>query len=103
MKSSRRTFLAFATVAAVGGAAWSAHTVPAVAAGVRFDRDTFDAALAAGKPILVEISAPWCSVCRAQKAILADLFADTRYADIVSLDIDFDSQKEAVRAFGAQR
>ena len=62
-----------------------------------------DAALAEGRPILIEVSAPWCSVCRAQKAVLAELFADPRYARIVALDIDFDSQVEAVRAFGAQR
>jgi thioredoxin 1 len=103
MKPSRRAFLAAATAVAVGATAWSAHTVSATAAAVRFDQAAFDAALAEGRPILIEVSAPWCSVCRAQKAVLAELFADPRYARIVALDIDFDSQVEAVRAFGAQR
>ena len=31
-----------------------------------FDQKAFEAAQAAGKPILVEVNAPWCPVCRAQ-------------------------------------
>jgi thioredoxin-like negative regulator of GroEL len=68
-----------------------------------FDQQTFEMALADRKPMLVEISAPWCPVCRAQKAILADLFAEPRFADMVVLDVDFDSRKDVVRALSAQR
>jgi thioredoxin 1 len=38
-----------------------------------FDQKAFEAAQAAGKPILVEVYAPWCPVCRAQAPILAKL------------------------------
>lgn len=68
-----------------------------------FDQAAFDAALAEGRPVLVEISAPWCPVCRAQKAILADLFAQERFADMLLLEVDFDSRKDVVRALGAQK
>ena len=44
MKPSRRAFLAAATAVAVGATAWSAHTVSATAAAVRFDQAAFDAA-----------------------------------------------------------
>ena len=30
----------------------------------------FDAAQAAGKPILVEVHAPWCPTCKAQQSVL---------------------------------
>ena len=68
MNPTRRASLAAATAVAVGATAWSAHTVSATAAAVRFDQAAFDAALAEGRPILVEVSAAWCSVCRAQPA-----------------------------------
>lgn len=102
MTPSRRAFLALA-VAATGGAAWAAHSVAAVGKTAAFDQRAFETALAAGKPILVEISAPWCSVCRTQQKVLADLFGEQRFAGIVALDVDFDSQGDVVRAFRAQR
>ena len=38
-----------------------------------YDQAAFDAAQAAGKPILVEISASWCPICKAQAPILSRL------------------------------
>lgn len=102
MTPSRRAFLALA-VAATGGAAWAAHSVAEAGSSAGFEQGAFEAALAAGKPVLVEISAPWCSVCRAQKKILSELFADPRFTGVVALDVDFDSQGDVVRAFRAQR
>lgn len=34
-----------------------------------FTQTSFDAANAAGKPILVEVTAPWCPTCKAQAPI----------------------------------
>ena len=62
----------------------------------------FDAAQKAGKPILVEIHATWCPTCKAQTPILARLEADPKYAALQVFHVDFDSQKEAVRRFGAR-
>jgi thioredoxin 1 len=62
----------------------------------------FDAAKAAGKPILLEVTAPWCPTCKAQKPILAELTADPKFKDLVVLEIDFDSQKEPLRALKVQ-
>jgi thioredoxin-like negative regulator of GroEL len=67
-----------------------------------FDQQAFDAALAEGRPVLVEISAPWCPVCKTQKEILADLLAEARFARMLLLEVDFDSRKDVVRALGAQ-
>jgi thiol-disulfide isomerase/thioredoxin len=68
-----------------------------------FDAATFDAALAAGKPMLVEISASWCPTCRAQKAVFAELLQEPRFADLLILEVDFDTRKDVVRALGARR
>ena len=38
-----------------------------------FDQAAFDAAQAAGKPILVEVTAPWCPTCKAQAPTLSKL------------------------------
>lgn len=71
---------------------------PAAAAERRpFSDAAFDAAQAAGKPILVEVTAPWCPACRAQKPHIDAVAADPRMADAVLFTVDFDSQKDALR------
>ncbi|MCJ2112072.1 thioredoxin family protein [Methylobacterium sp. E-025] len=62
-----------------------------------YSQEAFDAAQKAGKPILVEVSAPWCPICKTQKPILAKLSADPRFKDLQIFDIDFDSQKDLLR------
>ena len=90
---ARRKFLALA------GAALA---VPANAATKPFSAAAFAAAQAADKPILVEVSAPWCPVCRVQKPILARLLADPRFAEYVPFEIDFDTRKDALRIVNAR-
>ena len=68
---------------------------------VPFDQAAFDAAQKADKPILVHITAPWCSTCAAQKPIVGRLQADPKFKDLVTFNVDFDSQKALVRKFGA--
>ncbi|HEV7440907.1 MAG TPA: thioredoxin family protein [Methylobacterium sp.] len=68
-----------------------------------FEADAFEAAQAAGRPILVEVSAPWCPICRTQKPILAKLGTDPRFKDLVLFEIDFDSQKPLLRRFEARQ
>jgi thiol-disulfide isomerase/thioredoxin len=68
-----------------------------------FNQKAFDAAQASGKPILVEVSAPWCPTCKAQAPILSRLRNDPRFKELVSFDIDFDSQKDLLRKFKAQQ
>lgn len=92
-----RRFLLQATIAGGGTLA----TVPAYAFQTRpFDPAAFEAAQAAGKPILVEVSAPWCPTCKAQKPILSGLASKAKFKDVVAFDIDFDSQKPLLRKFG---
>jgi thiol-disulfide isomerase/thioredoxin len=67
-----------------------------------FDQKAFDAAQAAGKPILVEVTAPWCPICKAQAPILARLKAEPRFKDLATFTIDFDSQKSLLKKFNVQ-
>ena len=55
----------------------------------------------AGKAVLVEISAPWCPTCKAQRPTLDRLLGSDKYKSFVTLDVDFDSQKADVAALKA--
>src|SRR5260221_13735349 len=69
---------------------------------VNYDAKSFAAAQAAGRSILVEIHAPWCPTCKAQAPILGDLEKQEKFRKLIVFRVDFDSQKDAVRAFGAR-
>jgi thiol-disulfide isomerase/thioredoxin len=68
-----------------------------------FDQAAFDAAQAQGKPVLVEVTASWCPVCKAQAPTLSKLRSDPRFKDLISFDIDFDSQKDLLRKFNVSK
>ena len=67
-----------------------------------FDAAAFAEAKKEGKPILVDIFAVWCPTCRAQNPILVELTRAPKYKDIVVFKVDFDAQKDDVRALKAQ-
>jgi thiol-disulfide isomerase/thioredoxin len=95
---SRRYLIAGGLLAAtvlIAPAADAAETIPYAAA-------AFDAAQGAGRSILVEIHATWCPTCKAQAPILADLERNPKFGDLLVVHVDFDSQKDAVRRFGAR-
>ena len=51
----------------------------------------------------LDIFAPWCPTCRAQKPILEELTAKPEFKDLVLLVVDFDHQTDDVRALKAQQ
>jgi thiol-disulfide isomerase/thioredoxin len=67
-----------------------------------FDEKDFAAAQSQGKSILVDVSAPWCPTCQAQKPIIEKLAADPRFKDLTIFEVDFDSRKDVLRKFGAR-
>ncbi|MCJ2035405.1 thioredoxin family protein [Methylobacterium sp. J-068] len=91
----RRSLLALLALAPLAGPARAAEMAP-------YSADAFAAAQKAGKPILVEVSAPWCPICKTQKPILAELGRQARFKDLVVFDVDFDSQKDVLRRFNAR-
>jgi thioredoxin 1 len=95
---SRRNLIAASVLGAtmlVAPAAFAAEKIDYSAA-------AFDAAQQAGKSILVEIHATWCPTCKAQAPILSALEKSAKFKDLLVVHVDFDSQKDAVRRFGAR-
>ena len=71
---------------------------PAIALqGTKFAPGTLAQAQKAGKTVLVEVGAPWCPTCKAQQPILGRLLTTDKFKSFVKLDVDFDSQKDALK------
>jgi len=70
---------------------------------VAFDQAAFETAKSADKSILVEVTAPWCPTCKAQKQVLAELFAKPEFADLTVFEVDFDSRKDVLRALDVRQ
>ena len=94
---SRRTLLALLSAAVMTGGVPPAAAVERVP----FDRAAFEAALAAGDPVLVDIYAAWCVTCRAQSKVLRALFREPAYRAYRVFVIDYDTEKEIMRSLGA--
>jgi thioredoxin 1 len=92
---SRRTVLAGLALAATAPVIAPALAQTPVAA-QKFTPAAFAAAQAAGKSVIIEVSAPWCPTCRTQKPILQSLLARPEFKDVALMEIDFDSQKAAL-------
>jgi len=67
-----------------------------------FTPDAFASAQKAGDEIIVHIRASWCPTCHAQTPILHTLEDQQKFAKLIEFDVDFDAQKDVVRAFGAR-
>lgn len=91
---SRRTFVALALAAPLAAA------LPAIAAS-KYSPAVLAEAQKSGKPILVEVTAPWCPTCKAQKAVLNELDKQERFKDFVKIEVDFDTQKDALKSLKA--
>lgn len=87
----RSVFSASIVIAAIlaSMAAW--------AGGKPFDQASFEAAQRAGKPILIEVHAAWCTVCRAQEPIVNELLRDPARAQFAVFRVDFDRQKDVLK------
>jgi thiol:disulfide interchange protein len=79
-------------------AGWIAAALPAAAAERAAYTDAgFEAARAANRPLIVEVTAPWCPTCRAQRPHVDAALASPDMAGALLLTVDFDSQKDALR------
>ncbi|MGE0565569.1 MAG: thioredoxin family protein [Pseudolabrys sp.] len=92
---TRRTVLSVAATLAALSLTSATHAADSKP----FDQKAFEAAQAAGKPILVEVYAPWCPTCRAQAPILTKLGGSAKFKDVVRFKVDFDGQKDVLKTF----
>jgi thiol-disulfide isomerase/thioredoxin len=94
---SRRSMLVAAIITS------AVAVTPALTAGPQsFDAKLFADAQKAGKPILIFVHAPWCPTCKAQAPVLSKLMAEPKFGNLAYFIIDFDSQKDLVKRFGAR-
>jgi thioredoxin 1 len=92
--STRRALLAAAILLLAGSPALCAEKAP-------FTPEAFASAQAADASILVDIDAPWCPTCKAQRPILDRLESAPKFAKLKVFRVDFDSQKDVVRSLRA--
>ena len=75
-------------------AALAAIAVPAAAAQVHtFDEKVLVQAQAQGRPILVDVYADWCSVCKVQHKHVSELIRGPAFRNLLVLRLNYDRQK----------
>ncbi len=87
-----RTIAAGALLLATATAAFAIEFRP-------YDEASFKAAQAAGKQTVVHVTAPWCPTCKAQEQVIEGLANAPEYWNVTLFKVDFDSQKDALKAF----
>lgn len=97
MLAVKRILLVLTLVALVGSVAHSE------ARWTDYSAATFAAAQAAGRTIVVDVHADWCPTCRAQQPILDELASEEVLQAAVFMKVDFDRQKDFLRAYRIPR
>jgi thioredoxin 1 len=64
---------------------------------IDYDAKKFSAAQKSGSPIVIDVFASWCPVCRQQKPILDDVAQLPALKGAMLMKVDFDVQKEFLR------
>lgn len=64
-----------------------------------FSQQEFDQLNNAGQSVVLDVTAPWCSVCKQQKPIVENLMKQPAYKDVTLMTIDFDSSKPILKNF----
>jgi len=107
MHSKIRTTLAVHALRALLGLALCALAAAALLvfsvvshAAESFDDQSFKQAQAAGKTILVDITASWCPTCRRQRPIVEQIEKET--PNLLVYEVDFDTAKDALKRFRVQ-
>lgn len=88
-------------LAAVGGNRLWMNIRPHDPLPARFEEYTpeaFQAAQAAGRTIMVDVYAVWCPTCKAQHKSLKTLLNDPRYESVAGFRVDFDVDRDFLRA-----
>ena len=68
-----------------------------------YDKATADKLIASGKPVVLPVYASWCLQCHMQKSILESMQGDKTYDKITFFRVDYDGQKDVVKALDCPR
>lgn len=86
------------TLVAVFGLCTAAFA--AMAGELPFDKAKFDAALAQGKPVIVDFSASWCPTCKQQKPIVQSLLKEEKLQPVTLFLADYDFEDALKKQLG---
>jgi thioredoxin 1 len=73
---------------------------PGAEAAQPFSTQAFQAAQAAGRTVLIDVTAPWCPTCRQQKPTIQAV--EKEMPSLVVYEVDFDAAKDVLRRFRVQ-
>jgi thioredoxin 1 len=93
----RRTFLAALAASALAPSPGFAFEIQP------YDAAKANAAIKAGKAVVLHVYADWCLQCHAQKSILETLKTTGTYDDIAFFRVDYDGQKDVVTKLDCPR
>ncbi len=65
-----------------------------------FDQAAYEAALAEGKDVFLDVYASWCPTCRANEPVVEAALEGNTNANLVAFRVDFDNDKELLRELG---
>ena len=68
-----------------------------------YDAAKANAAIKAGKPVVIHVYADWCLQCHAQKSILETLAPTKTYDNIAFFRVDYDGQADVVKKLDCPR
>ncbi len=89
---NRRTFNAFALAAIA--APFAVSTASFARDFSAYQPDSFPKLLATGGPVIVHVHAEWCAVCKAQMPIINQTLAAPAYANVKTVRVNFDKDKQ---------
>ena len=92
----RRQFLILTTAAGMVSAS------PMASFAATMSLKMIESEIAAGGPVIIHITAPWCGTCKRQKPIVAELLTKPEFKNLKKIDVDFDSQGDVLRQFKVQ-
>lgn len=79
-------------VRGIAAVALAVGTALAAAGETAYSKAAFDAAVAAGKPVIVDFAASWCPTCKAQKPIVDALLVEPKRKGVTLFKADYDTE-----------
>jgi thiol-disulfide isomerase/thioredoxin len=64
-----------------------------------YNQVEFEKRAAEGKPILLDFRANWCNICAAQAPVIGELMAQSKYKDLITFTVDFDTATALLKAY----
>lgn len=88
-------------LAVLGGLALFAASAAQAFESKPYEEASFKAAQAAGKPVIVHVTAPWCPTCKAQDQAIEGLSSKPEFSTLTLFKVDYDTQQAVMKGFKA--